>query len=202
MLRRDVPVIELATRGLVGFELKVQTGARDLHSGMYGGVALNAIHVLLRCLDAVLAGPDGRLPEPLREGIATPTADELEAWSKLPPGAESLSEAGRAAARRKSGRGVLSPCLGGAVGRRERDPRRQARRPEHDAQRVRLRPSSRSASRRGRRRRRSGRPQSGCCARRRRTVRSSRSPGSARTPVSSARTRRRYSSRSRRSSRV
>jgi acetylornithine deacetylase/succinyl-diaminopimelate desuccinylase-like protein len=94
MLRRDVPVIELATRGLVGFELKVQTGARDLHSGMYGGVALNAIHVLLRCLDAVLAGPDGRLPEPLREGIATPTADELEAWSKLPPGAESLSEAG------------------------------------------------------------------------------------------------------------
>ena len=94
MLRRDVPVIELATRGLVGFELKVQTGARDLHSGMYGGVALNAIHVLLRCLDAVLAGPDGRLPEPLRQGIATPTADELEAWSKLPPGAESLSEAG------------------------------------------------------------------------------------------------------------
>src|SRR6185437_2246053 len=66
MLRRDVPTIELATRGLVGVEVKVRTGERDLHSGMYGGVALNAIHVLLRCLDAVLAGPDGRLPEPLR----------------------------------------------------------------------------------------------------------------------------------------
>ncbi|MGH3049842.1 MAG: peptidase dimerization domain-containing protein, partial [Gaiellaceae bacterium] len=94
MLRRDVPVIELATRGLVGVELKVRTGERDLHSGMYGGAALNAIHVLMRCLDAVLADSDGRLPEPLRQGIAPPTAEELEAWSQLPPGAESLSEQG------------------------------------------------------------------------------------------------------------
>src|SRR6476661_357362 len=88
MLRRDVPTIELATRGLVGVDVKVQTGERDLHSGMYGGVALNAIHVLIRCLDAVLAEADGRLPPPLRQGIAPPTADELEAWSKLPPRSE------------------------------------------------------------------------------------------------------------------
>jgi acetylornithine deacetylase/succinyl-diaminopimelate desuccinylase-like protein len=94
MLRRDVPTIELATRGLVAFDVKVQTGERDLHSGMYGGAALNAIHVLMRCLDAVLAGPNGLLPEPLRQGIAAPTAEELEAWSTLPPGAESLSDAG------------------------------------------------------------------------------------------------------------
>jgi acetylornithine deacetylase/succinyl-diaminopimelate desuccinylase-like protein len=94
MLRRDVPTIELATRGLVGVEVKVRTGERDLHSGMYGGVALNAIHALMRSLDAVLAGPDGRLPEPLRAGIAPPTAEELEAWSKLPSGAESISEQG------------------------------------------------------------------------------------------------------------
>ncbi len=94
MLRRDVPTIELATRGLVGVDVRVRTGERDLHSGMYGGAALNAIHVLTRCLDAVLAGPDGRLPEPLRVGIAPPTAEELEAWSKLPPGSEAISEAG------------------------------------------------------------------------------------------------------------
>ncbi len=94
MLRRDVPTIELATRGLVGVDVKVRTGERDLHSGMYGGVALNAVHVLIRCLEAVLAGPDGRLPEPLRAGIAAPTAEELEAWAQLPSGAESLSEAG------------------------------------------------------------------------------------------------------------
>ncbi len=94
MLRRDVPVIELATRGLVGFEIKVRTGERDLHSGMYGGAALNAIHALMHCLEAVLAGPDGRLPEPLRQGIVPPTAEELEAWSQLPSGAGSLSEQG------------------------------------------------------------------------------------------------------------
>jgi acetylornithine deacetylase/succinyl-diaminopimelate desuccinylase-like protein len=94
MLRRDVPTIELATRGLVAFDVKVRTGVRDLHSGMFGGVALNAIHVLMRCFDAVLAGPDGRLPDPLRAGIAAPTAEELGAWSQLPAGAESLSEAG------------------------------------------------------------------------------------------------------------
>jgi acetylornithine deacetylase/succinyl-diaminopimelate desuccinylase-like protein len=94
MLRRDVPTIELATRGLIGFEVTVRTGDRDLHSGMYGGVALNAIHVLIRCIDAVLAGPDGRLPEPLRQGIAPPTAEELDAWSTLPPGVEAISEAG------------------------------------------------------------------------------------------------------------
>jgi acetylornithine deacetylase/succinyl-diaminopimelate desuccinylase-like protein len=94
MLRRDVPTIELATRGLVGVEVKVRTGERDLHSGMYGGVALNAIHALIRCLGAVLAGPDGRLPEPLRQGSAPPTAEELAAWSELPPGVESLSEQG------------------------------------------------------------------------------------------------------------
>jgi acetylornithine deacetylase/succinyl-diaminopimelate desuccinylase-like protein len=94
MLRRDVPTIELATRGLVAVDVKVQTGGRDLHSGMYGGVALNAIHVLMRCLDAVLAGQDGRLPEPLRQGITPPTAEELDAWAQLPPGGEALFEAG------------------------------------------------------------------------------------------------------------
>jgi acetylornithine deacetylase/succinyl-diaminopimelate desuccinylase-like protein len=94
MLRRDVPAIELATRGLVGFEVRVRTGARDLHSGVYGGAALNAIHALMRCLEAVLAGPDGRLPEPLRRGIAAPTAEELAAWSQLPPGADALTEQG------------------------------------------------------------------------------------------------------------
>jgi acetylornithine deacetylase/succinyl-diaminopimelate desuccinylase-like protein len=94
MLRRGVPTIELATCGLVAFDVSVTTGERDLHSGMYGGAALNAIHVLMRCFEAVLAGPDGRLPEPLRQGIAPPTADELEAWAKLPSGADSLSEQG------------------------------------------------------------------------------------------------------------
>jgi len=91
MLRVDVPAFELATRGLIAFDVDVTTGERDLHSGMYGGAALNAVHVLMRCFDAVLAGPNGLLPEPLRAGITAPTAEELASWGALPPGAEELA---------------------------------------------------------------------------------------------------------------
>jgi acetylornithine deacetylase/succinyl-diaminopimelate desuccinylase-like protein len=94
MLREDLPAFDLATRGLIAYDVKVRTGERDLHSGMYGGAALNAIHVLLRCFDAVLAGPDGLLPAPLREGIAAPTPEELSSWSSLPPGGDELSSQG------------------------------------------------------------------------------------------------------------
>jgi acetylornithine deacetylase/succinyl-diaminopimelate desuccinylase-like protein len=94
MLRVDVPVFDLGTRGLIAFDVKVRTGERDLHSGMYGGAALNAIHVLMRVFSAVLAGPDGRLPEPLRQGIAAPTAEELAAWASLPPGSDEMRQQG------------------------------------------------------------------------------------------------------------
>jgi acetylornithine deacetylase/succinyl-diaminopimelate desuccinylase-like protein len=94
MIARDVPALELATRGLIAYDVKVRTGERDLHSGMYGGAALNAIHVLMHCFDAVVAGPDGLLPAPLREGIAAPTTEELSSWSTLPPGAGELATQG------------------------------------------------------------------------------------------------------------
>jgi acetylornithine deacetylase/succinyl-diaminopimelate desuccinylase-like protein len=94
MLRIDLPAFDLATRGLIAFDVDVRTGERDLHSGMYGGAALNAVHVLMRCFDAVLAGPNGLLPEPLRAGIAAPTSEELSSWSALPAGAEELSSQG------------------------------------------------------------------------------------------------------------
>jgi acetylornithine deacetylase/succinyl-diaminopimelate desuccinylase-like protein len=91
MLRVDVPMFSLSTRGLIAFDVKVTTGDRDLHSGMYGGAALNAIHVLMSALSAVTAGPNGLLPESLRQGIVPPTAQELENWKALPPGAEELA---------------------------------------------------------------------------------------------------------------
>jgi acetylornithine deacetylase/succinyl-diaminopimelate desuccinylase-like protein len=71
----------------------MRTGARDLHSGMYGGAAMNAAHALIGTLDAVLP-VDGRLPEPLRAGIAPPTAEELESWRSLPDGASELADQG------------------------------------------------------------------------------------------------------------
>jgi acetylornithine deacetylase/succinyl-diaminopimelate desuccinylase-like protein len=93
MTTRGVPEFSVATRGLVYFHLVVRTGARDLHSGLYGGAALNALHALTGMLSSVLAH-DGVLPEPLRVGIAPPTEEERAAWAELVPGPQLLEEAG------------------------------------------------------------------------------------------------------------
>ena len=93
MIRRDLPAFDVATRGLCYFHVTLRTGARDLHSGMYGGAALNAAHALIRTLDALIAR-DGTLVESLRQGIAAPTDDELAGWQLLPPGADELAEQG------------------------------------------------------------------------------------------------------------
>jgi acetylornithine deacetylase/succinyl-diaminopimelate desuccinylase-like protein len=93
MERRDAPVFCTGTRGLLDFELTVRTGVRDLHSGMYGNAALNAIHALAEALAGILPR-DGRLPEPLREGIVPVSDDERHGWSSLPSGADVLGAAG------------------------------------------------------------------------------------------------------------
>ena len=92
MTTRGVPEFAVATRGLVYFHLTVRTGERDLHSGLFGGAALNALHALTQILDAVRAR-DGRLPEPLRAGIAPPTDEERAAWAELVLGSQMLTDA-------------------------------------------------------------------------------------------------------------
>jgi acetylornithine deacetylase/succinyl-diaminopimelate desuccinylase-like protein len=93
MVSRGRPAFNVATRGLCYFHLEVRTGARDLHSGMYGGAALNAMHAIVQILSSV-AARDGRVPEPLRAGIVPPTDEELSSWATLPPGEEELSSQG------------------------------------------------------------------------------------------------------------
>ena len=93
MTTRGVPEFNVATRGIIYFHLTVRTGTRDLHSGVYGGAALNALHVMNDVLAAVTAR-DGVLPEPLRAGIAPPTEEEVVGWAELVPGSEMLAEAG------------------------------------------------------------------------------------------------------------
>jgi acetylornithine deacetylase/succinyl-diaminopimelate desuccinylase-like protein len=93
MIRRGVPAFNVATRGVVYFHVRVRTGQRDLHSGMYGGAAMNATHALIQTLSGVLPR-DGRLAEPLRAGIAAPTDEELAGWQELPTGADELADQG------------------------------------------------------------------------------------------------------------
>jgi acetylornithine deacetylase/succinyl-diaminopimelate desuccinylase-like protein len=93
MKTRNTPEFVVATRGLVALDIEVRTGDRDLHSGHYGGTALNAIHALAQALTALFPR-DGRLPEPLRAGVTPPSEDEAADWLALPPGSEELARVG------------------------------------------------------------------------------------------------------------
>ena len=94
MTRAEQPEFGLATRGLVAFHLKVKTGERDMHSGYYGGAALNAIHVLMQGLSAVTARSNGLLPDQLRIGREALSQLEVDSLKSLPKGWEILDEAG------------------------------------------------------------------------------------------------------------
>jgi acetylornithine deacetylase/succinyl-diaminopimelate desuccinylase-like protein len=94
MLRPGAPVFHTATRGLVYFHVRVRTGERDLHSGVFGGAALSATEALMQTLHGVLPGENGLVPEPLRVGVVPPSDEELAAWKQLDAGSEVLAEGG------------------------------------------------------------------------------------------------------------
>jgi acetylornithine deacetylase/succinyl-diaminopimelate desuccinylase-like protein len=93
MERRELPALSVATRGLAAFNLRVRTGERDLHSGMYGNAAMNAVHALVETLGGILPR-EGRVPDALRIGIAPVTPEERAAWELQPTGADVLRDAG------------------------------------------------------------------------------------------------------------
>ena len=93
MIRRDMPAFNVATRGMAYFHVTVRTGDRDLHSGVYGGAALNAAHAMIKVLDGLIAH-DGTLVDELRAGRAEPTDEELAGWELLPSGADELTDQG------------------------------------------------------------------------------------------------------------
>ncbi len=89
MPREDVPAFDLGVRGLIYYHLRLTTGDRDLHSGVFGGAALNAAHALMRTLEAVIS-----TPEAVRAGVIDPTEEERASWQELDPGEAVLAEAG------------------------------------------------------------------------------------------------------------
>jgi acetylornithine deacetylase/succinyl-diaminopimelate desuccinylase-like protein len=92
MERRGVPALCTGTRGVLSFTLEVRTGARDLHSGVYGNAALNATHALMQTLGGILPR-DGRLPDALRVGVEPPSELERVGWKELTPGVDVLRAA-------------------------------------------------------------------------------------------------------------
>ncbi len=87
------PAVCTGLRGLAYVRVRLRGAEADLHSGMHGGAALNAVHALVDVLSAVMPR-EGRVPAGLMEGAAEPTADEAAAWGTLPRGADVLAEAG------------------------------------------------------------------------------------------------------------
>jgi acetylornithine deacetylase/succinyl-diaminopimelate desuccinylase-like protein len=94
MADERTPAVTVGLRGMVMVDIDVRTATRDLHSGIYGGSVLNALHVLHGMIATVIPGPDGRLRQELRAGIEPPAQAELESWQRLKPGDEVISEVG------------------------------------------------------------------------------------------------------------
>jgi acetylornithine deacetylase/succinyl-diaminopimelate desuccinylase-like protein len=89
MAALDVPAFEIGVRGMLYVHVRLRTGDRDLHSGVFGGAALNAVHALMQTLEAVVAVPDE-----LRRGVAPATDEERSSWAELDPGSKVLADEG------------------------------------------------------------------------------------------------------------
>ena len=79
-----VPTLCVGLRGLVYLEVEAQGPARDLHSGVYGGAAPNAVYGLIELL-AKAKDVSGRIQIPgIYEDVAAPAKAEVESWKRLP----------------------------------------------------------------------------------------------------------------------
>ena len=78
-----VPAITTQLRGLVGEDFTITGPSRDLHSGMYGGIAMNPIRVLTKIL-AGLHDDDGAVTLPgFYDGVPELTDEIRSQWQGL-----------------------------------------------------------------------------------------------------------------------
>ena len=89
----ETPVFYISARGTLYLHVQVRAAQRDLHSGVFGGAALNALHVLISALSRLLL-VSGRLPEPLLTGLDPVSDAEAAGWAGLPDGAAVLAAQG------------------------------------------------------------------------------------------------------------
>ncbi len=79
-----IPTLCIGLRGLIYTEIEARGPARDLHSGMYGGAAPNAIFGLIELL-AKMKDADGHINIPgMYDDVRPPSPEEKHSWSILP----------------------------------------------------------------------------------------------------------------------
>ena len=84
LFAEGLPTLCIGLRGLIYTEIEARGPARDLHSGMYGGAAPNAVFGLIELL-AKLKDANGKIQIPaMYDDVAPPTSAEKRSWEHLP----------------------------------------------------------------------------------------------------------------------
>ncbi len=79
-----LPTLNIGLRGLVYMEIESRGPARDLHSGLYGGAAPNAVFGLVELLSKA-KDADGHLLIPgIYDDVDPPSPEEKASWEHLP----------------------------------------------------------------------------------------------------------------------
>src|SRR5581483_1333563 len=84
MYAEGIPTLCIGLRGLIYMEVEATGPARDLHSGLYGGAAPNAVYGLIELL-AKAKDADGHIQIPgIYDDVVPPDLAEVESWVRLP----------------------------------------------------------------------------------------------------------------------
>ncbi len=84
LFAEGLPTLCVGLRGLIYTEIEARGPSRDLHSGMYGGAAPNAVFGLVELL-AKLKDKNGVIQIPgMYDDVTPPTAAEQHSWATLP----------------------------------------------------------------------------------------------------------------------
>ncbi len=79
----ETPAVTTMLRGLLGEEVKITGPSKDLHSGMYGGIAMNPIRVMAKVI-ASLHDATGRVTVPgFYDGVPDLPDEIREQWNAL-----------------------------------------------------------------------------------------------------------------------